>query len=92
MTDDLEKYISRRKKRDLEFANEFELGYANFKLGILLRQAREAAGLTQAQIAKRLKTRPDAISKIENNAEHVRLSTLRRYAKALGMNVYVRIA
>ena len=92
MADDLDRYINERKKRDPEFAHEFELGYANFKLGILLRQAREASGLTQAEIAKRLRTRANAISKIENNADEARLSLLQRYAKALGKSVYVRIA
>ena len=46
---DLQKYISKRKRRDSEFAEGFETGYANFKVGVLLRQAREKAGLTQDQ-------------------------------------------
>ena len=44
---DLEEYIARRKKRDREFVEGYEFGYEQFKLGALLRQAREEAGLTQ---------------------------------------------
>jgi HTH-type transcriptional regulator / antitoxin HipB len=43
--DDLEKYIDGRKKRDKKFTDGFEEGYLNFKVGILLRQAREEAGI-----------------------------------------------
>lgn len=44
---DLKKYIAKRKKRDKEFSDGFEEGYEQFKIGVILRQAREAAGLTQ---------------------------------------------
>ena len=40
MKDDLDKYISRRKRRDGKFAGNFESGYQEFKVGVLLRQAR----------------------------------------------------
>ena len=40
MKDDLNKYISRRKTRDSKFAERFESDYQEFKVGVLLRQAR----------------------------------------------------
>ena len=43
---DLKKYIATRKKTDKEFAEGFEEGYEQFKIGVILRQARESAGLT----------------------------------------------
>jgi transcriptional regulator with XRE-family HTH domain len=58
----------------------------------MLRQAREAAGLTQEELAERLGTPKSTISKIENHAEDVRLTLLRRYAEALGKNLYVGLA
>ena len=76
MKDDLDKYISRRKRTDKKFAANFENGYREFKVGVLLRQAREQAGITQADLAQRTKTRKSAISRLENHAEDVRLSTL----------------
>ena len=45
MKDDLDKYISRRKKRDGKFAENFESGYQEFKVGVLLRQARAVGAL-----------------------------------------------
>ncbi len=89
---DLQRYIEKRIVRDAGFAEDFEEGYANFKLGVLLRRAREAAGLTQEDIALRIGTQKSTVSKIENHAEDVRLSLLRRYAEVLGRNLYVNLA
>jgi len=66
--------------------------YADFKIGVILRQARESAGLTQEELARRLKTKKSSISRIENHADDVRLSTLRRYADAVGANLQIRLA
>lgn len=88
---DLDKYINRRKRRDREFADGFEPGYSNFKVGILLKQARERAGMTQDEVARKLRTKKSSISRIENHAEDIRLSTIQRYAKALGKTVKVEI-
>jgi HTH-type transcriptional regulator / antitoxin HipB len=89
---DLKKYIADRKKVDKEFSEGFDEGYEQFKIGIALRQARESAGLTQEALAIRLKTKKTAISRIENHAEDIKLSTLDRVAKALGKRLQVHIA
>ncbi len=81
---DLSKYVEYRKGKDSEFARIYDEGYQEFKIGVLLRQAREDAGLTQEDVARKLKTRKSAISRIENHAEDIRLSTLGKYAKAIG--------
>jgi len=86
---DLQKYVENRVLKDAAFAEGYAERYANFKLGILLRQAREAAGLTQEELAARLGTPKSTISKIENRAEDVRLNLLRQYAEALGKNLYI---
>jgi len=44
---DLTKYTQARAARDPELAEGLESGYTDFKVGALLRQAREKAGLTQ---------------------------------------------
>ncbi len=89
---DLKKYIAGRKKTDKEFAEGYDKGYEQFKIGVILRQAREAAGLTQEKLAERLNTKKTAISRIENHAEDIKLSTLERAASALGMRLEIRIA
>lgn len=91
MKDDLDKYISRRKRTDKKFAENFESGYQEFKVGVLLRQAREQAGITQEDLAHRAKSRKSAISRLENHAEDVRLSTIKRVARALGKNLVIQL-
>ncbi len=88
---DLERYIKKRKARDPEFAKGFEAGYMEFKIGVVLRQAREEAGLTQEELARRLRTKKSAVSRIENHAEDIRLSTLGKYATALGKKLQVSV-
>jgi len=89
MKDDLEKYTARRKRRDAKFAEGLESGYQEFKVGVLLRQAREAAGITQEDLARRSRTPKSAISRLENHAEDTRLSTLDRVARALGKSLKI---
>jgi len=89
---DLKRFVEERKKIDPEFAEGYDEGYENFKIGVLLRQARENEGITQEEVARKLKTKKSAISRIENHSEDIRLSTLRKYAKALGKHVRLEIS
>lgn len=89
--DDLDAFIEERKAGDPEFARGFELGYQKFKLGVLLRQAREEAGLTQDQVAQLMQTKKSVISRLENHAEDIRLSTLDRFATALGKRLHLAL-
>ncbi len=58
----------------------------------MLKQARETAGLTQEELALKLKTKKTAISRIENHAEDIKLSTLEKVAHALGKRLQIKIA
>ena len=88
---DLKRYVEKRKARDPEFAENYEAGYLEFKIGVLLRQARVEAGLTQEQVAQKLNTKKSAISRIENHAKDIRLSTLGKYAKAVGKKLHFSV-
>jgi len=88
---DLQDYTRERKRRDLDFAEGFNEGYDEFKIGVILREERKKSGLTQGELAERLKTTKSVISRIENHAEDIKLSTLERVAKALGKRVKIRI-
>ena len=88
---DLTKYIDNRKKIDPEFQDNFDEGYENFKIGAMLKQARIESGITQEQIADKMHTQKSAISRIENHSEDIRLSTLEKYAIALGKKIKVEI-
>jgi DNA-binding XRE family transcriptional regulator len=88
---DLQVYISNRKKRDPEFADGYDEGFRIFKIGVLLKQAREEAGLTQEELAKQLNTKKSAISRIENHAEDIRLSTLEKYARVFDKKLKIEL-
>ncbi len=88
---DLRDYIEERKARDPEFAKDYDSGYAEFKIGVILRQIREEVGLTQEELAKKLNTKKSAISRIENHARDIRLSTLEKYAEALGKRLHLSV-
>jgi ribosome-binding protein aMBF1 (putative translation factor) len=58
--------------------NKLESGYQNFKIGVLIQEARLAKGLTQDELAKKVGTTKSYISKLENNLKEVRLSNLQK--------------
>ena len=89
---DLKKYVADRRKHDRDFDMGFDEGYTRFKIGATLRKAREAAGLSQEDLAIRLRTKKTAISRIENHAEDIKLSTLERFAEAIGKRLTLKIA
>ena len=55
------------------------------KIGTQLRAARERALLTQAELGARAGVQPLTISRIETDKVEPRYSTIRRIAKALGV-------
>lgn len=89
--DDLDRSIAEWKALNPESAKGYDEGYKNFKIGVLLQMSREQAELTQEEVAQKMGTKKSAISRIENHAENITLSTLRKYAKALGKKVHFEI-
>jgi transcriptional regulator with XRE-family HTH domain len=71
---------------------KFEQGFEEFKLGVLLQQARIEKVLTQEQLAEKVGTNKGYISKVENNIKDVRISTLRKIVeKGLGGHLELSI-
>jgi len=89
---DLKKYISKRKANDPAFAENYDSRYQEFKIGVMLKMAREEAGLTQEQLAQKVRTKKSAISRIENHAEDIKLSTLEKIAQTLGKTLWAEVA
>ena len=56
----------------------FEEGYEAFKLGAMLQEMRKENNMTQEQLAAKCGTTKTYISRIENTASNIRLSTLMR--------------
>lgn len=58
--------------------DKYEEGFENFKIGVLIQEARKRQNLTQQELALKCGTTKNYISRIENNASDIRLSTLMR--------------
>lgn len=82
----------KRKKIDKEFEENFDTGYNDFKIGEMLKQARKECGLTQEEIATQLHTKKSAISRMENHAQDIKLSTLQYFAHIMGKKLKIELA
>jgi DNA-binding Xre family transcriptional regulator len=71
--------------------DELEAGYENFKIGVLIHEARIEKGLTQEELAAKVGTTKSYISKIENNVKEVRLSTLHKIVE-LGLGGQLQLS
>ena len=89
--DHLDKQYGKRGTKERE---EFEEGFDAFKIGIMLQELRKEQGMTQEQLAIKCGTTKTYISRIENDASDIRLSTLMRiirqgFGKHLKMSVEI---
>ena len=72
-----------------KYAEEFEA----FKIGVLIQEARKKQHLTQEELALRIGTTKNYISRIENDASDIRLSTLMRIVrKGLGGSLTIQFS
>jgi len=60
---------------------KYEESFEAFKIGVLIQEARKRKNLTQEELALKAGTTKNYISRIENNASDIRLSTLMRIIK-----------
>lgn len=86
---DLDDYIYQRKNKDSDFAKDFDSGYEEFKIGMMIKEMRLKNGMTQEQLAEKLDTKKSVISRMENHSEDVRLSTLRKVASVFGKQLRI---
>jgi len=56
----------------------YEQEFEAFKIGVLIQEARKKKNLTQEELALKVGTTKNYISRIENDASDIRLSTLLR--------------
>jgi HTH-type transcriptional regulator/antitoxin HipB len=88
-TDHLDEQYGKRGTIERE---EFEEGFESFKIGVMLQELRKEQGMTQEQLAAKCGTTKTYISRIENDASDIRLTTLMRivrqgFGKHLKMSV-----
>src|SRR6476646_2622741 len=68
-------------KAGTETREAYEEGFEAFRLGVMIQELRKGQGLTQEQLADKCGTTKTYISRIENNASDIRLSTLMRIVR-----------
>jgi ribosome-binding protein aMBF1 (putative translation factor) len=89
--------IKARRLRGMSAAerNEFDEAYAESRLAIevgeRVREAREAAGLSQRQLAARMGTSQAAVARLEAGSVGATLTTLQRVGLALQLQVSVEL-
>jgi len=82
-----------RMMADPEFRRVYEEEAAKKELWLQLVEARQAAGLTQAEVAKRLGVSQAQVARIEKQGyDAYTLTTLRRYVEALGEGFQLEVA
>lgn len=80
-------------KRGTVKREAYEQEFESFKLGVLIQEMREKQNLTQEQLAAKCGTTKSYISRIENNASDIRLSTLIRIVReGLGGHLHMSVA
>ena len=60
-------------------------------LGALIREARERAGLTRSELARRARTSPSAVARYEASQSTPRIETARRCVDACGFELRVEV-
>ncbi len=65
-------------KKGMPKRDKWEQEFEAFKLGVLIEEARKKLNMTQEELAEKCGTNKAYISRIENNASDIRLSTLMR--------------
>jgi transcriptional regulator with XRE-family HTH domain len=85
------KKIAKRWKKEPGFKEGYEALEEEFSLASLLIEARTRSNLTQAELAERMGTSQSTIARLESGKAKPTLSTLRRLAKATGMQLKITL-
>ncbi len=79
----------RRWSRDDDYKDAYDALGEEFELGRALIEARTAAGLSQAQLARRMKTSQSYIARIEGGRVRPSTDALERFAQATGTRLRI---
>lgn len=91
-TADAVEILRRRDLKNSRFREIYEEERANFQAALAIRRAREAAGLTQGQLARRVGTTQSVISRLEDaDYKGHTLKMLERIAATLKRRVIISL-
>ena len=86
--------IGRLKKKwqaDSEFREAYDALKPEFQVARQLIAARNRAGLSQAEVARRMGTTQSTVARLESGQRLPAMSSLQRYANAIGHRLDVRL-
>ncbi len=81
--------LHKRWMKNPKYRREYAALEEEFSLAAALIEARAKAGLTQEQLAQRMKTTQAAIARLEGGGSMPSTRTLEKYAKATGMRLKI---
>jgi transcriptional regulator with XRE-family HTH domain len=79
------------RRHETVFPGFREMASRRRRLAAGLVELRRASGLSQTEVAARMGTSQSAVARLESGLADVRLSTLDRYASALGQELDIRL-
>ncbi len=77
-------------KEGMPTREKYEREFEAFKLGVMLQSLRKQRGMTQQELADKCGTTKHYISRIENDASDIRLSTLMRIIQE-GLGAHLKL-
>jgi ribosome-binding protein aMBF1 (putative translation factor) len=77
--------------KDPKYRREYDALEEEFSLAAALIEARARAGLTQEQVAQRMKTTQAAIARLESGGSKPSTRTLERFAAATGSRLRITL-
>lgn len=86
----LNRYVSERSE-DPNFRKEWEESKTEYELARRIIQLRKARGITQEDLARLMRTKQSAISRIENGDQNITLSTLKKLATVFNEPIKIEI-
>ena len=81
--------LHREWMKDPKYRREYKALSEEFSLTAAMIEARSRAGMTQEQVARRMKTTQAAIARLESKGSRPSTSTLQRYAEATGSRLRI---
>jgi ribosome-binding protein aMBF1 (putative translation factor) len=81
--------IKARRPHTPEMREAYERADRAIRFGEAVRVAREAAGLTQAELARRIGSTQPAMARLEMGGTDPKLSTIHRISEALGTELVI---
>lgn len=81
----------KKKMKDRKFIEAYEKTGFLLDLGVTIARARNAIGLSQIEMAHKLKTTQSVISRIENGNQNISVQMLTKIAKVLGCGLKINL-